>query len=459
MTTMNWKQFFQSHPTFSPLANANFLRRLDNDTESSECAEKTYDPGEMIIEQGKPAEALYFVGEGRVNVSVLGPDREEIEIGTIGEGNFFGELALLGEGDRPRSASVKACSKCILLRVKASEFRKAVHQHPDVASEMLLILSDRLRQLAERLAEVAYQDVNNKIQLIGAKLDAELKAMNASLIASQTVFEQTTARAHEVVESGEKFWKRVTWVGTVFIGGFSVILTFIGFLGFHTFDDIRDRAEDATGEIEAVAEEAKDAKTAYKEIEGLRDTLLGGASLVILPELFERIVFSRLGSNSPVNYRVSSAEKIFGFVLRSNDMALSTEIFTYLQGKLVQTLKTVTEKTDTGERTFEHLRKILEIGIENKDDKKISPRDVAISYYLTLISLAHEQNSKLFNSRLDEFKYYRRKQYFEFSDNDRSQFEPTLFRYAVENNESIDDDRKPDILKKIDSAWATLLWS
>src|SRR5262249_51626372 len=52
--------------------------------------------GEMLIEAGSPARSLYFLTEGRVNVSITVGGGVTRRISTIDAGNVFGELAIFG---------------------------------------------------------------------------------------------------------------------------------------------------------------------------------------------------------------------------------------------------------------------------------------------------------------------------------------------------------------------------
>src|SRR5207244_4841936 len=67
--------------------------------------------GESIIRQGEPGDALYVVVRGEVAVSLDGVG----EVATLGEGSFFGELALLTE--QPRQATVSAIGEVELLEI------------------------------------------------------------------------------------------------------------------------------------------------------------------------------------------------------------------------------------------------------------------------------------------------------------------------------------------------------
>ena len=105
-------------------------------------------PGETIISQNAPAHELYFLIEGRVDVSVRignGPGRR---VATIDAGTMFGELALFGNS--PRTADVIAVTAGELLVLKRAAFDTLREKHHNAYTALLLAvgtsLSERLRR-------------------------------------------------------------------------------------------------------------------------------------------------------------------------------------------------------------------------------------------------------------------------------------------------------------------------
>ena len=109
------------------LENVTILKSLDLYERMNLCdalTSATYEDGEKIIAQGAKAECMYFVEEGAVRVAMTkkGDKRqEEQEVGRVGVGGYFGELALVTH--KPRAASVYAVGavKCAVLEVGAFE--------------------------------------------------------------------------------------------------------------------------------------------------------------------------------------------------------------------------------------------------------------------------------------------------------------------------------------------------
>lgn len=100
---------------------------------------RTYAAGETIIEEGEKGVALYVVLSGRVRV-----ERSGEQLGELGRGDFFGELALIE--DEPRSATVKAVDETECILFVAWEFRALIKEQPQVAVPIMLALIERLHR-------------------------------------------------------------------------------------------------------------------------------------------------------------------------------------------------------------------------------------------------------------------------------------------------------------------------
>jgi len=64
-----------------------------------------YNAGQVIFEEGYPADGVYFICSGKVDISNRRGDKRT-HLATLGEGSIFGEMAFIDE--RPRTATVTA---------------------------------------------------------------------------------------------------------------------------------------------------------------------------------------------------------------------------------------------------------------------------------------------------------------------------------------------------------------
>lgn len=103
----------------------------------NELEPRIYVPGERIFRIDEKGDALYFVHSG--NVEVLA--RDNSMIAQLGEGAFFGEMALVN--DNPRNATVKASSYCDIYLLQRDSFDRVTKSYPDFKKHIEEIVTAR----------------------------------------------------------------------------------------------------------------------------------------------------------------------------------------------------------------------------------------------------------------------------------------------------------------------------
>ncbi|MBI2767660.1 MAG: cyclic nucleotide-binding domain-containing protein [Chloroflexi bacterium] len=106
---------------------------------------RNFQAGDTIFKEGEEGVGFFLITDGSVNV-----ERNGQNIATIGAGGFFGEMALLD--NHRRSATVKAAAPTACLALMRSDFLAEMRNNPDLALEMLTVMSRRVRELDERLS-------------------------------------------------------------------------------------------------------------------------------------------------------------------------------------------------------------------------------------------------------------------------------------------------------------------
>jgi CRP-like cAMP-binding protein len=130
------RSIFPRTPLFSAL-DEEHLRALIERVELRHLA-----AGETLFSRGDPADALFVVASGAVGVLLPGPDGEDVEVTRLGEGAFFGEVALLAE--QPRSATIRAVADTELIAVARSVISEVIADSPELLQVLLRFLRDRL---------------------------------------------------------------------------------------------------------------------------------------------------------------------------------------------------------------------------------------------------------------------------------------------------------------------------
>jgi CRP-like cAMP-binding protein len=102
-------------------------------------------PGIRLVGEGAPGYTFFVLVDGSAMVSSEGET-----LGTLGSGDFFGEIAILGAGRR--TASVTSTSPTRLLVMFGTEFRQLEEAQPDIAARITDAMQARL---AGRVSEPA----------------------------------------------------------------------------------------------------------------------------------------------------------------------------------------------------------------------------------------------------------------------------------------------------------------
>jgi CRP-like cAMP-binding protein len=105
---------------------------------------KLYRDGEAIVRQGEDGHCMYVVQSGQVRV-IREHDGKEFELAVMGEGDFFGEMAIF-ERQR-RSATVLARGDARVLTIDRRTLLQRIQGDPSLAFRIIETLSRRVREL------------------------------------------------------------------------------------------------------------------------------------------------------------------------------------------------------------------------------------------------------------------------------------------------------------------------
>jgi CRP-like cAMP-binding protein len=101
-------------------------------------------PGNRIFAQGDPANAVFYIQEGRVKLTVVSRQGKEAVIGILGAGDFFGEGCLAGQPRRMASAA--AMSECSIMRLEKAALMRVLRQEAEFSEMFLMhVLSRNIR--------------------------------------------------------------------------------------------------------------------------------------------------------------------------------------------------------------------------------------------------------------------------------------------------------------------------
>jgi CRP-like cAMP-binding protein len=97
---------------------------------------------EVIVRQGGPGDAVFGLIDGTAEVWLEERAQQPVLLRSMRSGQLFGETAVLYRGRR--SATIKAKTDILAIRIPAAEFLALLQSSPDLALRIAVILAQRL---------------------------------------------------------------------------------------------------------------------------------------------------------------------------------------------------------------------------------------------------------------------------------------------------------------------------
>jgi CRP-like cAMP-binding protein len=116
---------------------------------------RLYKDGEAIINQGEREDCMYVIQSGKVMV-VHSRNGREVKIAELGEGDFFGEMALFEQ--KTRTATVRSMGETRVLTVDKKTLLHRVQEDPSMAFRLVQTSLGRVRKLTDQVVHLKAAD-------------------------------------------------------------------------------------------------------------------------------------------------------------------------------------------------------------------------------------------------------------------------------------------------------------
>jgi CRP-like cAMP-binding protein len=106
---------------------------------------KVVEKGDVIFEEGSAGKTFYYIQSGKVEVK-----RGSKVIAGLGNGQSFGEYALLKDGESTRSATVTALERSVLVELDKERLEEILADVPDFINDLIRSLVNQVLELENK---------------------------------------------------------------------------------------------------------------------------------------------------------------------------------------------------------------------------------------------------------------------------------------------------------------------
>src|SRR5690606_12030784 len=122
---------------------------------------RTYRKKEFLFMEGQTPTDLYYIRKGEIKTYKANYDGKELITGIHSAGDFLGYVALLEEKAYNENAEV--LEEAEIMMIPRQEFLNVVYSSKDMARKFIKLLSHQLVEAENRLLNLAYQSVRQRV--------------------------------------------------------------------------------------------------------------------------------------------------------------------------------------------------------------------------------------------------------------------------------------------------------
>ena len=123
-----------------------------------------YPDGEPIFTQGEDANAVFYLEEGKVRLTVLSPGGKEAVIAILNPGSFFGEGCLAGQVQRTSTAT--SMEHPCVVRIEKKTMIRLLRENPAFEGSLMAYLLSRNIRIEEDLVDQMFNSSEKRLARI-----------------------------------------------------------------------------------------------------------------------------------------------------------------------------------------------------------------------------------------------------------------------------------------------------
>ena len=115
----------------------------------------------VIFRQGDPADALFYVEDGRIQITVVSGHGKEGVVAILGAGEFLGEGCLAGQAHH--MATARAMEASSIVRIEKGTMLSMLHEQPDIARMFMAFILSRNIQIEADLIDQLFNSSERRL--------------------------------------------------------------------------------------------------------------------------------------------------------------------------------------------------------------------------------------------------------------------------------------------------------
>jgi CRP/FNR family cyclic AMP-dependent transcriptional regulator len=120
-----------------------------------------YRKDRIVFSQGQVADAVFYIQQGKVKLTVVSEQGKEAVVAILGPGHFFGEGCL--NGHSLRIATTRAIDECVITRIEKATMIATIHNEPDFSELFMTYLLSRNSRIEEDLIDQLFNSSEKRL--------------------------------------------------------------------------------------------------------------------------------------------------------------------------------------------------------------------------------------------------------------------------------------------------------
>jgi CRP/FNR family transcriptional regulator, cyclic AMP receptor protein len=121
----------------------------------------TFEKGQTVFAQGDRADAVFYIQQGQVKISVISEQGKEAVVALLHAREFLGEGCLAGQSRR--QATAEAMSDCEIMRLDKAAIMQVIHEEPEFAEKFIAYVLSRSARTEADLVDQLFNSSEKRL--------------------------------------------------------------------------------------------------------------------------------------------------------------------------------------------------------------------------------------------------------------------------------------------------------